>query len=76
MGWIYYNKKACDTLPHSWIIQTMEFHKIINLVQQSLGNWNTTLTSGGEHLANIKIKWEIFQGDAVSPPGLRSRSRK
>jgi len=30
-------------------------HKFINLVQQSLGNWNTALTSGGKHRANIKI---------------------
>jgi len=64
-------KKAYVTVPHSWIIQSMELHKIdqkiINLLQQSMGNWNTALTSGGKHLANIKIKWEIFQGDALSP---------
>jgi len=41
MGWIDY-KKAYDTVPHSWIIQSMELHKIdhkiINLVQQSMGS--------------------------------------
>ena len=42
-------------------------HKIINLVQQSMGSWNTALTSGDKHLANIKIKKGIFQGDALSP---------
>jgi len=49
----------------------MELHKIdhtiINLVQQSMGSWNPTLTSGGKHLANINIKRRIFQGDALSP---------
>jgi len=69
MGWIDY-KKAYDTVPHSWIIQSMELHKIdhkiINLVQQSMGSWNTALTSGGKHLANIKIKRGMFQGGALS----------
>jgi len=58
VGWIDY-KKAYDTVPYSWIMQNMVLHKIdhkfINLVQQSLGNWNTALTSGGKHRANIKI---------------------
>ena len=49
----------------------MELHKIdhetINLVQQSMGIWNTPLTSGSKHLANIKIKRGIFQADALSP---------
>jgi len=70
MGWIDY-KKAYDTVPHSWIIQSMELHKIdykiINLVPQSMGSWNTAITSGDKHLANIKIKRGIFQGDALSP---------
>jgi len=69
MGWIDY-KKAYDTVPHFWIIQSMELHmidhKIINLVQQSVGSWNTALTFGDKHLANIKIKGGIFQGDALS----------
>ena len=70
MGWIDYTK-AYDTVPHSRIIQSMELHKIdrkiINLVQQSVGSWNTSLTSGAKHVANIKIKRGIFQGDALSP---------
>jgi len=70
MGWIDC-KKAYDTAPHSWIIQSMELHKIdhkiINAVQQSMRSWNTALTSGGKHLANIKIKQRIFQGDALLP---------
>jgi len=49
----------------------MKLHKIdrnnINLVHQSMGNWNTALTSGGKHLAYIKIKWGIFQGNALTP---------
>jgi len=70
MGWIDC-KKAYDTVPHSWIIESTELHKIdhkiINLVQQSMGSWNTVLTSGDKHLGNIKIKRGIVQGDALSP---------
>ena len=67
MGWIDY-KKSYDTAPHSWIIQSVELHKIdhkiTRLVQQSMGNWNAVLPSGGKHLANIKIKRGTFQRDA------------
>jgi len=70
MGWIEY-KKAYDTMPHFWKIQSMELHKIdhkiIILVEQLMGNMNTALTSGSKHLANTKIKEGILQGDALSP---------
>lgn len=70
VGWIDY-KKAYDSVPHSWIIHTMRSHKvnpkITRLVEKSMENWSTSLTSGGKHLADIKIECGIFQGDALSP---------
>ena len=40
---------------------------ISGLVEESMKNWYTTLRTNGEVLADIKIKCEIFQGDALSP---------
>jgi len=67
MLWIDYKKADTAFLDN----QSMELHKIdhkiINLIQQLMGSWNTALTSGSKHLANIKLKRGIFQGDALSP---------
>ena len=42
-------------------------HKLIGLVQQSVGNWNIALTSGGKRHANIKIKQGTYERNALSP---------
>ena len=70
VAWIDY-QKAYDSVPHSWILESMKLHKIDpriqTLVQESMKHWRTTLTTNGEALADIKINCGIFQGDALSP---------
>jgi hypothetical protein len=68
--WIDY-QKAYDTLPHSWILETMEItgvaKNVIELVKNSMLCWNTELEYLGEEIARIDIKRGIFQGDSPSP---------
>ena len=41
--------------------------KIVNFMEKSMGTWRLDLTAGGEHMAEIRIKRGIFQGDSLSP---------
>ena len=70
VAWIDY-QKAYDSVPHSWILESMKLYKIDQkiqrVVQESMRHWCTMLTSSGEALAEIQIKCGIFQGDALSP---------
>lgn len=70
MGWIDY-QKAYDMLPHSWILETMKLTGLaknaMQLIQSSMGSWNTRLEYMGEELAEVKIRRGIFQGDSLSP---------
>jgi hypothetical protein len=86
VAWIYY-QKAYDSVPHSWILESMKLYKIYQkiqrVVQESMRHWCTMLTSSGEALAGIQIKCGIFQEDALSPllfcvarPGLTIRQTK
>ena len=69
MAWIDY-KKAYDTVPHSWIINSLKMYKIsdevINFIDKTMKTWRVELTAGGR-LAEAKIQRGIFQGDALSP---------
>ena len=73
-AWIAY-KKAFDSVPHSWILRSLEILKIstaiICFLKASMPLWETnlylshsnrTLTSNG-----MQIKCGIFQGDSFSP---------
>jgi len=70
MAWVDY-KKAYDMIPHSWIIESLEFtnvaDNVIKFIKRSMKSWNVNLSSNGEFLANVKIKRGIFQGDSLSP---------
>ncbi|XP_036334664.1 uncharacterized protein LOC118745244 [Rhagoletis pomonella] len=67
-------KKAFDTVPHSWILEVLDFYKISpnikRLMQQLMNSWNVTLklfhNKGLIKPAPIPIRG-IFQGDSLSP---------
>ena len=73
-AWIDYSK-AFDSVPHSWIIKTMEIYKLspilIRFMTGSMSNWKTTLSlshsQGTIKTRSISIKSGIFQGDSLSP---------
>ena len=70
MAWIDY-KKACDMVPHSWIINSLKMYKIsdevINFIDKTIKTWRVELTAGGRRLAEAKIQRRVFEGDALSP---------
>ena len=73
-AWIDY-KKAFDSVPHDWILKSLELVKVspklIQFLEYNMNQWKTTLTlthENGELLCdNIKIRRGIFQGDSLSP---------
>ena len=73
-AWIDY-KKAFDSVPHAWIIKSLQIHKVspflINFLSTSMHKWNTKLLlnhSKGQITSNdININSGIFQGDSLSP---------
>ena len=74
MAWIDY-KKAFDSVPHSWLIETMEIYKvspkITQLIKEMMPKWKTTLTLRNDEktikIPNVQIKRGIFQRDSLSP---------
>lgn len=71
MSYIDY-KKAFDSVPHSWLIKTLEIYKvnpnIRNFLKHIMSNWRTTihLTAGNMKTEPIMISRGIFQGDSLS----------
>ena len=73
-AWIDY-RKAFDSVPHSWILKTMQMYKasptLINFLNHSMSTWKTTMIlnySTVKIVTNpISIKNGIFQGDSLSP---------
>lgn len=75
-AWIDY-KKAFDSIPHDWLIESLKIHKFdhvtINFFTNTIKNWRTSLNLHATNSENIvsemfQIKNGIFQGD--SPSGL------
>jgi hypothetical protein len=74
MAWIDY-KKAFDSVPHSWLVQSMQLYKIspniIQFMKTTMPNWKTQINLRHENgvmiIENVKIKRGIFQGDSLSP---------
>ena len=68
-------RKAFDSVPHSWIIKTLELCKvspeIIKFMEVNMKNWKTTLllrhANGTLTSRLIKIKSGLFKGDSLSP---------
>ena len=67
MAWIDY-KKACDMIPHSWIIECLDLIGVAENIKSSLANnierWKLMLCSGNSELGEVEIKRGIFQGDS------------
>ena len=63
MGWIDY-KKAFDMVPHFWILKCLDRFKIADnikiFLKNSMTNWETELTAGGESLGKVRIKRGTF----------------
>ena len=70
MAWIDY-WKAYDIIPHSWIFECARMvgvaQNIITLIENSIANWKTVLTSNQKVLGTVDIKKGIFQGHSLSP---------
>jgi hypothetical protein len=74
MAWIDY-KKAFDSIPHSWILETLKIFKInpkiIEFIRDSMNKWKTQMhlyhDKGSITTKRINIKRGIFQGDSLSP---------
>ena len=70
MAWIDY-QKAYDMVPHSWILECARMFglakNIVTLIENSMANWKTVLTSNQEVLGTVDINRGIFQGDSLSP---------
>jgi hypothetical protein len=68
--WIDY-KKAFDMVPHSWILNCLSKFKIAKniraIIENSMSNWRTQLTSNQHQLGEVNINRGIFQGDSLSP---------
>ena len=64
-------QKAFDSIPHDWLIKSLEIHKfndvIVNFFKTLMTKWQTKLTLSSENETvttdNINIKTGIFQGD-------------
>ena len=71
-AWIDY-KKAYDSVPHDWIIESLKIHKfdnkIINFIESTMKDLSTSLTlshSNGQFTTdNFSINLGIFQGDCT-----------
>ena len=73
-AWIDY-RKAFDSVPHDWILKTLDLYKVSPVISQFLTNamkqWETRLflsyQNGTVETRYLKIKRGIFQGDSLSP---------
>ena len=63
MAWIDY-RKACDLLPHSWILEMLEKVNVAGnvegLLTRSMNDWKILLTSNGEMLGDGAFFKAIF----------------
>ena len=70
MVWVDY-KKAYDSVPHSWIITSLEnvntHPTIIQFMKRAMPKWKTELHVNGESCGHCDINCGIFQGDTLSP---------
>ena len=68
-------QKAYDSVPHPWILETLNTYKIspiiIEFLNHAMSMWEIKLIlrhdNGVLEVPNIKIKRGIFQGDTLSP---------
>ena len=64
MVWVDY-RKAYDMLPHSWLLESLSLvgcaNNIHTLIKDSMPNWKTLLTAGGQELGGI-LGGRFFRG--------------
>ena len=65
------NTKAFDSIPHSWILQSMKIYGlspiVVNFIQQALKSWRTSLHLNHEKSTEIPIRCGFSQGNSFSP---------
>ena len=70
MAWIDY-RKAYDSVPHTWILETLRLYKVdsrvVRFLKRSMSLWKTTLHCNSKVIAEVNINCGIYQGDALSP---------
>ncbi|KAI5748311.1 hypothetical protein M8J77_024164 [Diaphorina citri] len=74
IAWIDYSK-AFDSIPHSWLIETMNIYRIapelLSFVTRTMTTWKIDLNLTSEQstlkVKNISLKNGIYQGDSMSP---------
>ena len=49
------------------MLETGVAEKVTEFLKRSMENCKFALTSNGEDLEDVPVKWEIFQGDSLSP---------
>ncbi|XP_030749987.1 uncharacterized protein LOC115877806 [Sitophilus oryzae] len=64
-------QKAFDSVPHSWLIESLRLYKIdtqiVTLLESLMNSWKTNLILNNQTTdISIHIKRGIFQGDALS----------
>jgi hypothetical protein len=68
--WIDY-KKAYDSVPHTWLLKSLELLKLnartIKFLKNAMNVWSTQLTINNQVLGQCRIRRGIFQGDSLSP---------
>ena len=56
-------------VPHSWILETMKLSVMVNnavrLMEKSIRTWSTEMEYSENHLTDVCIKREIFQGGSL-----------
>ena len=74
MAWVDY-QKAYDSVPHSWLLQCLQLHKIspvlCGFLSRVMKSWRTSmvLSCGNSTIKTrlMQIRRGIFQGDSFSP---------
>ena len=74
MAWVDY-QKAYDSVPHSWLLQCLQLHKIspvlCGFLSRVMKSWRTSmvLSCGNSTIKTrlMQIRRGIFQGDSLSP---------
>ena len=67
-------KKAFDSVPHSWIVESLKIHGInrnlVRFIESTSKMWKTNLSLNHEkgtlNAGEINVKCGIFQGDCLS----------
>ena len=74
MAWVDY-QKAYDSVPHSWVLQCLQLHKIspvlCRFLSRVMEGWRTSMVhSHGQGTVKtriMQIRRGIFQGDSLAP---------